>query len=72
MLQVILLIVPLEALQEFCCLDDDGFRKVRGRMELFPVTVIGEFAIPSTFSASIYGSLRFYSNLNFKKIIFRL
>lgn len=36
MLQVILLIVPLEALQEFCRLDDDGFRKVRGRMELLP------------------------------------
>ena len=36
MLQVILLIVPLEALQEFCRLDDNGFRKIRGRMELVP------------------------------------
>ena len=58
MLQVILLIVPLEALQEFCCLDDDGFRKVRGRMELFPVAVIGEFA------ESVYGLL-FYNNFLF-------
>lgn len=57
MLQVILLIVPLEALQEFCCLDDDGFRKVRGRMELL-VAVIGEFA------DSVYGFL-FHKNFLF-------
>ena len=58
MLQVILLIVPLEALQEFCCLDDDRFRKVRGRMELLPVAVIGEFA------DSVYGFL-FHKNFLF-------
>ena len=53
MLQVILLIVPLEALQEFCCLDDDRFRKVRGRMELLPVAVMVNLRILSMVSCFI-------------------
>ena len=51
MLKIILLITPLKAFQKFCCLNDNGFCQIGGRMELVPVAVVGEFSDP------VYGFL---------------